>query len=246
MSTSTCPNCDTLLQITLSLDNLNTDNQFNNQNQVNQIMLNTETPDDVTETDDATDKVVDTVDNAVDNTADNAEDNAEEVEEDLVNYELLISKVENDQTLTDEELASINIKRMIKTDYYKSLKNKSVIKKKIIDMIEDMSNSDSNSDCYQFCCNCGFSRKTENGFVIATRYSKSGSINNENKFFDKHNVRNKKQIRTYRRTRQFKCGNPNCPSNNGKPPEASMIREKGSYRMIYVCAYKSCGYIKRL
>lgn len=232
MSTITCPNCDTLLQITLSLDNINTNNDSQNT-----LLLNSETPNDITDTND----IVNNEDNK-DN--ENNKDKEDEEEVDNVNYELLISKVENDQMLTDEELSTIRIKDMIKTEYYKNLKNKSQIKKKINDMIEDMSNSDANSDCYHFCGNCGFSKKTDNGFVIATRYANSAI--NENKFFDTDNARNRKKIKIYRRTRQFKCGNGKCPSNNGSPPEAVMKREKGSYRMIYACAYPSCGFIKRL
>lgn len=212
MSTSTCPRCDTLLKMSLSLDNIGISKQ-------NTVQLNTETPLDITE--------------------DGDNDNI-----DTVNYELIISKIENDQIPTDDELISINIKDMIKTDYYKALKNKSQIKKKITMLIEDLSNTDVNSDCYLYCGNCGYNKKMDTGFVIATKYPKGASY--ENEFIDEDNIRNNILLGIYHRTAEFNCTNSSCPSNNGQVAEACIIRRPHSFKTMYVCAYPECGAIKSL
>jgi hypothetical protein len=132
---------------------------------------------------------------------------------------------------------------MIKSKYYRGLKSKSDIKKKILGMIDDMGNSDENTTFYLFCTNCGYSRQLDSGFHILSKNPEGMAATHD--YSDESKIRNAVHYGIHPRTREFICPNKNCASHQkGNPTEAVFLRDGDSYRMIYVCT--TCLTIKRL
>lgn len=173
-----------------------------------------------------------------------SENNISETKSDKseINYEYLLKKVENEEVLIDDELKSIDIKDMVKNEYYKKMAKKGEIKKRIIDMIDDMGNSDSNKNAYMICKKCSFSKIIESGFCIVSK-SQDGSISYHD-YINESFYRNKIHISTMPYTRNFNCPNKECPVYVKKiSPEAIFFRKNSeSYEIIYVC--KRCLTVK--
>lgn len=160
-------------------------------------------------------------------------------------YQRILSKVEADEELTDDQIARIEIKDMIKSQYYRDLKSKSVIKKKILTMIEDMGNSDDNTEFYLFCSNCGYSRTLDSNFHVLSK--NADGVASTHDYFDEDKTRLIVHSGIYPRTREFNCPNKDCSSQRGTPTtptEACMVRDANSYHMTYVCV--NCLTVKRL
>lgn len=159
-----------------------------------------------------------------------------------VNYEDLLKKIEADKKLTSDEINSINIKDMVKNEYYKKMAKKGEIKKQVINMIDDNGNSDDNTHAYMICQNCGFNKPINPGFRVISRNAEGSAAT-----FDYVNdafYRNRVHIRTMPITRNFKCLNKNCPVNKGEiAPEAIFFRKNANtHETIYVC--KICLTVK--
>ena len=150
--------------------------------------------------------------------------------------------MENGEIVFDEELKKIDIKDLVQDEYYKKMQKKGEVKKKIIDMIDDMGNSDTNKNAYMICKKCSFSKIIESGFRIVSK-PPDGSVSYHD-FINESFYRNKVHISTMPCTRNFNCPNKNCPVYTKKIlPEAIFFRKKtDSYEIIYVC--KRCLTIK--
>lgn len=178
--------------------------------------LNTETPNTVTDTDDD-------VNNEV------------HIDDDNTNYEFLLKKLEDGKTLTPEELLSINIKNMVSNEYYRKMSKKGYYKKKIIELIEDLGNSDDNTQAYMYCKNCAYNRPIPSRFRVISKNPEG--VASVHDYINEANYRLKVHMKTIPRTRNFKCPNSSCDSNAGKlPTEAAFFsRNNTSYEKIYVC-----------
>jgi hypothetical protein len=248
--TDFCKNCNHILEMTRALPTFEAQAE----------LLNTATPDELSDVDDNKVSKVEgeTVEGEVENgetvvveseseaVSESAEE--EEVEDERDDeaeefYETILKAVDSDQPLTGEQLAQIDVKKMIKTEYYRALKSKSAIKKKILGMIEDMGNSDENTTFYLFCTNCGYSRPLDSGFHILSK-NPSGVASLHN-YSDESKIRNAVHTGIHPRTREFTCPNKECASHKkGNPTEAVFIRDGDTYRLIYVCT--TCLTIKRM
>jgi hypothetical protein len=171
-----------------------------------------------------------------------SDEEEEEIKNQNVDYETLLKKVEAGKKLSYDELSSINIKDLVKNDYYKKMAKKGEIKKNIIDMIDEMGNTDENVQAYLICKNCGFSKTIEAGLRILSK-NPEGVISGHD-YINEANYRNKVHIRTMPITRNFKCTNKDCPVyKEGLAPEAIFFRKNNTtHQIIYVC--KHCLTIK--
>jgi hypothetical protein len=252
--TDFCRNCNNDLKITRTIptviapnENPDIGNELDQLEKGTKENLNTATPNYLSDTDDDNDdndndNIKDETKYESGNESGNESENEERDAEVEDFYENILKTVEREETLTEDQVANIDIKRMIKTDYYKSLKSKSDIKKKILTLIEDMSNSDENTNFYLFCTNCGYNRPLDTGFHIMSKNPEGvASIHD---YSDDSSTRNDIHTGIYPRTREFKCPNDKCESNHGKPTEACMMRDGDTYKMVYVCT--TCLTIKRL
>jgi len=162
-----------------------------------------------------------------------------------IDYKIILDKVSNNEKLTHEELKSIDLKDLFENKHYKSLAKKGEVKKMILNMIEEMGNTDENINAYFYCNNCCFSKKIENETKILTKHSaNTNTYNIHNEYTDPTLYKNKVFSNTMPITRNFVCPNDKCDSNTGKKPtEAIFFREnKDSYKLIHVC--KVCLTIK--
>jgi len=157
-------------------------------------------------------------------------------------YVSILKKLENDEKLTREDLADMDMKELIQTEYYKELNGKGKIRKNLVDMIEDAHNSDGNTDAYFVCNNCMNTHNIPHGFCIYTKNQEKTSSLHE--YDDEDVYRNMVYQRTIPRTRNFKCTNLNCPSiKDNIPTEAVFFRKSGTYEVIMVCC--ACLQIKK-
>lgn len=154
-----------------------------------------------------------------------------------IDYKIILQKVENETPLTIDELKSIDIKELMNNDYYKKLAKKGDIKKKIIDMIDDMVNSDEKTNAYMVCQNCGHTVPIKSGSCIITKTPEG--VNAEYEYINETVYRNKVFMNTIPRTHAFTCTNNKCPVYVNKlQPEAVFFRKNvNTYDTIYVCAH---------
>lgn len=158
-------------------------------------------------------------------------------------YEEILKKLQTNEQLTEDELKSIDMKEIIKTDYYKKMNGKGQIKTLLINMIDDLSNSDNNTKVYHICNNCLFHKSLEPGFHVLSK-NPEGVVSSHD-YENEEIYKNMVYQRTKPRTRAFKCPNKSCPSVTGsKPSEACFFRKPGTYELIYVCTL--CHTIKRI
>jgi len=152
-----------------------------------------------------------------------------------IEYEKILKKVEEGKKLTKDELASIDIKEMVKNEYYKKMAKKGEIKKLIMEMMEDMGNSDDNTQAYMVCKNCGYCKNIDPSFRVLSK-NPDGMVTHRD-YINDTNYRLKVHIKTMPITRNFNCPNKNCASNNGKiEPEAIFFRKSANtYETVYVC-----------
>lgn len=156
-------------------------------------------------------------------------------DDDNVDYEKILKKVENEEKLSRDELMSIDMKEIVKNEYYKKMAKKGEVKKMILEMLEDMGNSDDNIQAFMVCKNCGFTKYIDPRVRILSRNPEKMVSHKE--YINDTNYRLKTHIRTMPITRNFNCSNKNCPSNTGKiEPEAVFFRKNAdSYDTMYVC-----------
>jgi hypothetical protein len=162
-------------------------------------------------------------------------------DEDL-DYDDMLKKLEDGVEIDEETLKKINISNMIKVPYYKKMNNKGLLKNKLMIMIEDMTNSDSDVHAYHVCANGLFSEQIKTGFHVLTRPTEKNQ-RNRTSFVDIDKLRNLCYMNTLPRTRNFSCVNIKCPSRTPDvPQEAVFVRLPGSYQLYYVCT--TCHTIK--
>jgi hypothetical protein len=181
-------------------------------------------------------------DNQSDNQSDDLSDDSEYDETKELYYQEILKKLQNGEQPTEDELRSIDMKEIIKTEYYKKMNGKGQIKTTLINMIDDLSNSDTNTKVYHICNNCLFSKQLDPGFHVLTK-NQEGVVSSHD-YENEEVYRNMVYQRTKPRTRAFICPNKSCPSIAGsKPSEACFFRKQGTYELIYVCTL--CHTIKR-
>lgn len=166
-----------------------------------------------------------------------------EKSEDLeINYEDILKKVEAGEKISDDILRMIDLKELTKNDYYKKMAKKGDIKKSIMDMIDDMSNSDENTKAYMFCRNCSFSKTMKSGFKVLSKNPEGTASMSE--YINESEYRVKAHMRTLPMTRNYNCPNKDCPTHKQKlAPEAVFFRKSSqSFELIYVC--RRCLYVK--
>jgi hypothetical protein len=131
---------------------------------------------------------------------------------------------------------------MVNNDYYKKMSKKGEIKKSIIDMIDDMGNSDDNTQAYMICKNCSFNKTIDPGFRILSKNPEG--VTTIHDYVNEASYRNKVHIRTIPITRNFNCPNTECPVYKKMlPPEAIFFRKHANtHETVYVC--KRCLSIK--
>lgn len=173
-------------------------------------------------------------------------DEANDDDDDGVDYGFLLKKIEDGEKLTNDELRSINIKNMVKHEYYRKMAKKGEIKKNIIDMIEDLKNSDDNTHAYMICKNCGFNKPIDPRFRIMSRNPVDSTDTNSHTMINEDFYRNRVHVRTLPITRNFNCPNKECPVYKDKlAPEAVFFRKNPrSYELVYVC--KRCLTVKMI
>ncbi|VBB18403.1 DNA-dependent RNA polymerase subunit Rpb9 [Yasminevirus sp. GU-2018] len=155
--------------------------------------------------------------------------------DDEPDYEGILKKVENGEKLTDNELKSIDIKEMVKNEYYKKMTKKGEIKKQIQDMIEDMGNSDENTQAYMVCKNCLFTKPIKAHLRILTKNPEGVTATHD--YINEANYRNRVHMGTMPRTRNFHCSNKECKVYTKKLPQEAIFFRKSAdtYETIYVC-----------
>ena len=180
----------------------------------------------------------DTLDTETPNTV--SSDTEEEVEE--ISYEPILKKLEAGERPTDQELESVDLRRLVKDEYYRKMSGKSDIKKRLIDMIEELRNADNNTQAFLFCKNCAYSRVIKPNTRIMSKNPEGVASTHD--YVNEANYRNKVHIRTIPCTRNFNCPNSECPGRKGKVPiEAVFFRKNANtYETVYVC--KNCKTIK--
>ncbi len=165
-----------------------------------------------------------------------------DTEQDEVEYERILKKIEDGKKPTNEELNMINIKDMVKNEYYKKMAKKGEIKKNIIDMIDDMGNADDNTNAFMICKNCFFTKNIIPEFRVLSKNPEGHASIHD--YTNEIMYRNKVHVRTMPSTRNYKCTNKDCPSVKGTiAPEAIFFRKNtNTHETIYVC--KRCLTIK--
>ncbi len=160
----------------------------------------------------------------------------------VANYENILKKLQNGEQPTEDELKSVDIKEIIRTDYYKKMNGKGQLKTTLANMIDDLANSDTNTKVYHICNNCLFSKQLEPGFHVLSK-NPEGIVSSHD-YENEEVYRNMVYQRTKPRTRAFKCINKSCPTVLGtKPSEACFFRKTSTYELIYVCT--TCHTIKQ-
>lgn len=174
-------------------------------------------------------------DNKIDSDTPNTVTSADNKTTVEVDYKSIIQKLENNEKLTNTELLSIDFNDLVKDNYYKKLTTKSNIKKTLMNMLDDMENSDNDKNGFLFCNNCNYSRALDPNTKIMSK-NPDGVITTQ-EYINEANYRNKIHIRTLPRTRNFNCPNSKCPGKHNKTPiEAIFFRKNSfSYEMVYVC-----------
>lgn len=257
--TEFCEKCNNILDITRNIVNINMLDSPSLGVKSDKESISNKMEDSDNFNDDIDDNPDDNLDNNMDNADDDAaneddvdnEDNVANVDDvdnkivDMnkpkVNYKDIIKKVENGQKLTNDEILSINVKDMIQDEYYRKINQKNKIKKLIIDMIDDLGNSDENVQAYLLCTNCYYHRPIDQGFRIMSKNQEGTAYTHD--YVNEALYRNYAYQRTLPITRNFKCTNELCPSNKDNVvPEAVFLRKDNTYNIIYVCKY--CKSIK--
>ena len=215
-----CEKCDNILDIARSID------------KKDNIAIDSATPEELSSDTEHSNVLSD----------DHSEHSDNSKEDDDVDYEGLLKKLEDGNKLSSDELKIIDIKNMVKNEYYKKMAKKGETKKLIIDMIEDMGNSDENTQAYMVCKNCSFNKSIDAGFKVLSKNPEG--ITSTNDYVNEASYRNKVHIRTMPITRNFNCPNKECPVyKNNLASEAIFFRKNANtYETIYVC--KRCLTIK--
>lgn len=185
--------------------------------------------------------ITDTVEHTPSVMSDSNESTKTETEKEI-DYESILRKVETDTKLSEDELRSIDIKEMIQHPYYKKINKKAEIKKLIMDMIEDLGNSDDNTKAYLVCRSCGFTKQIQGKMKIFSKKPEGVVANHD--VIDEANYRDRIYCRTMPRTRNFTCSNKDCPSHDKKVPTEAIFFRKNqlSYETIHVCTV--CSTVK--
>lgn len=152
-----------------------------------------------------------------------------------INYENIIEKIEKGEQISEKELSKIDFIILQKTPAYKnkSPAAKANIRKRIEDLIDKKSTSNSSLYAYYVCSNCSYNEQIKSNQLIISRLSDtSTSIDRE------HEIKYKNKIfsNIIPSTREYKCPNNNCKTHSGKVPlEAKFFRTRGTTHLWYIC-----------
>ncbi len=135
----------------------------------------------------------------------------EKVEKIPVNYEALIKKIENGETLQPSEIENIDMRELMSTEYYVQANGKGKIRKILMELIENNQNSDDNAHAFFVCTNCGYTKQITSNIVVFSKNSENMTYEEVDNF---EVYRNMVYQSTIPRTRNFKCPNSKC---NSKP-----------------------------
>lgn len=230
-----CERCDNILDITRSIPE-------------NAELFDSNTPDVLSSDSDTEDHNQDQDDEDNQNQDENEDkDHDMKKEEDTkpksnVDYESLLKKIEDGAKPTNDELREIDIRDMVKNEYYKKMAKKGKIKKSIIDMIDDLDNADDDTNAFMICNNCNYSKNIDPGFRVLSKNPENYIAQNE--FVNEDAYRNKVHLRVFPSTRTFNCPNIKCPSKQKNvQSEAIFFRKNANtHETVYVC--KKCLTIK--
>jgi len=152
-----------------------------------------------------------------------------------VDYDTMLKRVEKGEKLTYDELNKIDVKDLAKNEYYKKMSKKGEIKKQILEMIDDMGNSDENTQAFMVCRNCSFSKEIKPQMKIMSKNPEGVVATHD--YIDEVSYRNRIHFRTMPRTRKYECPNKNCPVYTKKKPNEAIFFRKNAdtYETIYVC-----------
>lgn len=217
-----CPKCDNMLDITRSIPKMTDDMDIE------------ETPKQVS--DDENESGSDNENNNDEDDGDSGGDDGDDGDDiNGTDYETILRKVEAGDKLTTSEINSIDLKNMVKNEYYKKMAKKGETKKFIANLKDETGNSDENIQAYMTCPNCGFNKVIDSGFRVLSKNPEGATSSYD--YVNEASYRNKIHINTMPRTRNFKCLNKGCPTNKGKiASEAIFFRKNANmHELIYVC-----------
>ncbi len=166
----------------------------------------------------------------------NENKNLQNVPKTEAEYIAMLKKLENDEMLSPTEINAIDLKEMVKTEYYKQMQGKGKIRKLMTDMLDNAQTSDEDTQAYFVCENCFFSKPLTNETHLFAKSSDGVVIYNDQSTDDI--MRNKVYQSTLPRTRNFICPNKTCKSNthpNDFPTEACFFRKHNTYAIIMIC-----------
>ena len=151
-------------------------------------------------------------------------------------YVELLKKLESDISLTPEEMNGIDIKELVKTDYYKQMQGKGKVRKIVSEILDNIQTSDENTQAYLVCENCYFSKPLTSDTHLFSKSSDGVVVYNDQSIDDL--LRNKVYQMTLPRTRNFICTNNKCKSNTNPsdfPTEACFFRKHNTYAITMIC-----------
>lgn len=160
----------------------------------------------------------------------------------FVDYENILKNLEKNKPVSNDVLKNIDIKDLVKNEYYKKMNKKGDVKKQIIDMIQDLDNSDNDVHSFLVCKNCLFTKPMKTQMKILTKKPENVVVMHD--YVNESFYRNRLHISSMPCTRNFKCPNNACSVyTKNKPNEAIFFRKnQQSYDIVYIC--KNCGTIK--
>lgn len=152
-----------------------------------------------------------------------------------IDYDDMLKRVEKGEKLTYDELNTIDVKELAKNEYYKKMAKKGEIKRQILEMIDDMGNSDENIQAYMVCRNCSFTKEIKPQMKIMSKNPEGVVASHD--YIDEVSYRNRIHFRTMPRTRKYECPNKDCPVYTKKIPNEAIFFRKNAdtYETIYVC-----------
>lgn len=152
-----------------------------------------------------------------------------------IDYDTMLKRVEMGEKLTYDELSNIDVKDLAKNEYYKKMSKKGEIKRQILEMIDDMGNSDENIQAFMVCRNCSFTKEIKPQMKIMSKNPEGVVATHD--YIDEVSYRNRIHFRTMPRTRKYECPNKNCPVYTKKMPNEAIFFRKNAdtYETVYVC-----------
>jgi len=165
----------------------------------------------------------------------------------VINYEDILTRIGNNETVSNDELLAIDMKELMNNEFYKRMAKKGEIKKTLINLISDAENSDEQNQFYMMCTNCGHNKVIPDDYKIMSKNLEGNSNLSYKEDIDDATYRVKTHMGPYKHTRNFNCPNKKCicHTDNDIAPEAICCRKNNTtYEILYVCCH--CKTIKSL